>query len=241
MITVASTGKRDRALEQRPLGSQIADHVRQDILLGRLRAGELIRQDELSAEFGTSRMPVRDALRRLASEGLVVNTQSRRLEVAQLTILDIEESFVVEALVHSRAARRATRGASEADLDFLQELHDAMLEASGEGDLKRVAELNWQFHRQINVLANSPKLIAILRTVSVSIPRDYLVEMPKDALKRSHRDHERIVNAMRRGDENQVEELTRSHVEEAGERLVARFIEIGLLGDGISNSSTPSP
>ncbi|MFJ9590781.1 GntR family transcriptional regulator [Streptomyces acidicola] len=217
-------------LEVRSLGTQIADAVRQDILLGRLRPGEAVSQEKLCARYRISRTPVRDALRRLASEGLVVN-EGRRVVVAHVTVSDIDDSFAVTALLHERAARRATRNASASDLDELERLHGAMMAKAAAGDLQHVADLNWQFHRKINLLANSPKLLAMMRTVSLSIPRNYLVDMPQDELARSHSEHEQIIAAMRRGDVAEVETLSRKHVEQAGKRLVARFVETGLLPD----------
>ena len=228
-----------RLIEVRSLGTQIADVVRQDILLGRLRPGEAVSQEKLCARYGISRTPVRDALRRLVSEGLVVN-QGRGVVVARLTVSDIEDSFVVTALLHERAARRAVRNASPGDLDELERLHEAMTAMTAAEETQRVADLNWQFHRKINLLADSPKLLAMMRTVALSIPRNYLVDMPKSEVARSNREHKRIISAMRRGDVTELEALVHDHVDQAGKRLVARFVQGGLLPDeGVATAAKP--
>ena len=117
-------------LSRRPLGDQIADNVREQILLGRLAPGTPISQQSLCEEFGTSRMPARDALIKLTAEGLIVTRPGGQSEVGRLTRSDIEDVFDIEALVHGRAARRACENATADDIAGLKALHEAMVAAA---------------------------------------------------------------------------------------------------------------
>lgn len=222
-------------LNRQSLGSQIAQQLRQDILLGRLEPGSLVSQRELCIQYGTSRMPVRDALRQLAYEGLVVSSPSSRSVVAALTTEDIEDSFLVEAVVHSRAARRATEYATGEDIAALESLHEQMLAATRSGDLESIVDLNWRFHGRINVLAGSAKLLALIRTVSVGVPREYLVEIPEWA-DRSNAGHAEILSAMQRRDTDAVVDAVRRHVEEAGTNLAAYLETRGLIEAAVASA-----
>ena len=215
-------------LNRQPLGSQIAEALRQDILLGRIRGGSPVSQQQLCDEYGVSRMPVRDALLKLTHEGLIVSGPGGQSIVAQLTANDILDAFDIEAMVHGRAARRATTHATPQDLDELTRLHEEMLAAEEEGDLELVGDLNRRFHRQINLLARSPKLLAFLRHASVGIPRAYIREMPEWAT-RGNRARVEILAAMRERDADRVEDLIRGLVVASGADLVAYLIEAGAL------------
>lgn len=207
------------ALSRRPLGSQIADRLREDILLGRLAGGTALSQQSLCEMYGTSRMPVRDALRQLAAEGLIVSSRSGHSEVAGLSAQEIHDAFYVEACVHGRLAKRAAEAATNDDLMALRALHEDMVRSENQGDLRRVADTNWKFHRAINLLAGSPKLLATVRTVSLGIPREYLIEMPEWA-SRANREHAEILAAFEGRAFPVVEALVASHVETAGANLV---------------------
>ena len=202
------------------LGSQIASGLREEIVLGRLRAGTRVSQERLCRQYGTSRMPVRDALLRLTQEGLVVVSPTGHYVVARLTTSDVADAFEIEALVHGRAARRATMNATEDDLDELEELCEEMAEAERVHDTSRVATLHWQFHRCINILARSPKLQAVTRNVSVGIPQAYLRELP-EWMGRANDAHVMILTAMRDRDPDEAERLVRKLIEESGADLVA--------------------
>lgn len=214
---------RPRRVERSSLGSQVAEQLRNDIIFGRLPAGTAVSQQQLCEDYGTSRMPVRDAIRQLQYEGLIVNTDGGHHVVAEQTAQDMSDAYRVEAMVHGLAARRATELATESDLDQLEQLHRSMVKAVEEDDLEAVVELNWRFHRQINKMARSAKLMAIIRSVSLSIPRGYLLELPGWA-NRANMDHELIIEAMRARDVDRVVELIGSHIEEAGENLI-RYLE----------------
>lgn len=219
-------------INRQSLGSQIARQLRQDILLGRIPPGSAVSQRELCIAYGTSRMPVRDALQQLAHEGLVQNSPAGRSVIVGMTVEDIEDSFFVEGVVHSRAARRATANATDDDLAALRSLHEQMLAATNGRDFALVGDLNWRFHGLINQLAASAKLRALVKTVSVAVPREYLVEIPEWA-ERSNDEHEQIVAGMDQRNPEVVAAAVCSHFEEAGANLVSYLRNRGVLPGGL--------
>ena len=217
------TGPTDQEYVESPvrraqLGAQIASVLRQDILFGRIGTGSKLSQQELCERFGTSRMPVRDALRELVYSGLLTQDGGRHAIVAPLHRADVLDSFTIEGMLSGWAARKATAVATPADIQDLERLDDSMHESLKTGDVADLPTLNWQFHRRINHLANSPKLLAAIRLVSLEVPRDYLAELPTWA-ERSNREHTEILDAMRAGDGQSAESLMVSHFTASGEGL----------------------
>jgi DNA-binding GntR family transcriptional regulator len=227
MSIEAMDGSGDRSVRRGTLGSQVAYMLRQDILFGRLKPGTRLAQEQLCKEFGTSRMPVRDALRQLITEGLLVRDGGQHSLVAPLSREGLMDAFEVEGVLHGMAARRAVERSSADDLGQLQSLHDEMVAASTDTP-KRTADLNWQFHRQINRLANSRKLIAALKVVSLDIPRDYLVQMPEQ-IGRSNEQHAALLEAFRRGQPDDADAIMQNHVTEAGHSLISSLERQGLV------------
>ncbi|MGC0367036.1 DNA-binding GntR family transcriptional regulator [Rhodococcus sp. 27YEA15] len=210
-----------------PLGSQIADRLRRDVLAGVLLPGSRLSQNDLCKRFGTSRMPVRDALRSLLHEGLVNLDSARHIVVAPLSRKDLIDVFSIEAVLTGMAAERATARASTSDLDVLDRLHGKMLDADRDGRHDRMAELNWLFHRTINRLAGSRKLLLALRQVSIDLPRDFLNELPSWN-NRSNLEHAQILCSMRARDSTAARLQMVAHVTESGSGLVDHLISRGI-------------
>jgi DNA-binding GntR family transcriptional regulator len=209
--------------ERVPLGNQIADVIRRDILYGRLPAGTHVGQQLLCERFNTSRMPVRDALRQLTTQGFLVDDGHGHSLVAPLARSDLRDIYLIEGMLHGLALRRITERHDEEEIGELAGYHDEMLRVTAAGDNARMSKINWQFHRRINQLSRSPKLLAVIRTHSLSIPNDQVDQMPNRS-ERVNLEHAEIMAAVRRGEGAVAESLMRQHVVNAGDDLL-RFLE----------------
>ncbi|MBO0729681.1 MAG: GntR family transcriptional regulator, partial [Acidimicrobiaceae bacterium] len=127
------------------LSEQIAERLRDDIVHGRIPAGTHLVQDELCERFGTSRMPVRDALQQLTHEGMLEQHGQQRV-VIELGSEDLEEVHGLIAILHGWAARRVAALASEAELEELAEICRAGENAEDPYEFGRLA---MEFHRRI--------------------------------------------------------------------------------------------
>lgn len=210
-------------IERKLLSSQIVDALRRDILLGILKPGTKVSQQRLCELYGTSRMPVRDALRALVHEGLMVVDEGRHILVAPLSRTDLLDAFTIEGVLTGIAAERASQRATIGDLDQLDELHDGMIHAARADELSTMVELNWQLHRQVNRLAGSRKLLVSLRKVSLDLPRDFLEHVPKWS-SQSNREHAEILAAMRARRHARARVRMQEHVVNSGRGLV-EFLE----------------
>jgi DNA-binding GntR family transcriptional regulator len=210
-------------IERKLLSNQIADALRRDILFGILKPGTKISQQQLCEVYNVSRMPVRDALRALVHEGLMLVDEGRHIIVAPLSRADLLDAYTIEGVLTGLAAERASERATPAELDELDNLHDGMLTAASTDDRRQMVELNWQLHRGINRMARSRKLLLSLRKVSLDLPRDYLEHVPNWS-SRSNTEHASILAAMRHRRHTEANQLMREHVENSGRGLV-EFLE----------------
>jgi DNA-binding GntR family transcriptional regulator len=187
------------------LSRQIADKLRDDIVHGRIPADTKLLQDELCDRFGTSRMPVRDALQQLTHEGLLELHGAQRV-VVKLGADDIAEANDLIGILHAWAAGRAAVHASVEQIDELDELCEKLIESE---DPYEFGHLALRFHRQLNFMANSPRLIRVMTDLQRSIPQALPFTIPE-----SHpiekEDFRRIVNAVRWRDPELAERLART-------------------------------
>jgi DNA-binding GntR family transcriptional regulator len=205
------------------LGQQIANELRRDILYGVLPAGTVLAQRELCERFATSRMPVRDALKELMHEGLVVATGTNRVHVAPLSAQDLRDVFLIEGILHGIACRRlAEQSDRAAALEVLGALHQRMLEATERNALEELAELNWRFHREINSVGGSWTLRSAMKTVVAFTPRDFVVGFPQ-WIERSNSEHAELLAAMADGSGATAETIARRHVRQAGRDHISDF------------------
>jgi DNA-binding GntR family transcriptional regulator len=209
------------------LGNKVADALRREILLGLIKPGTKLSQQQLCDRFGTSRMPVRDGLRVLTNEGLLVTDSAQHTIVAPLSRLDIVDSYLIEGVLGGMAAERASATATPEDLDRLEAFHQRMLHDASHGIYSEMASLNWNLHRAINKLAGSRKLLSALKKVSLDLPRDFLTQMPEWS-DQSNREHEAVLEAMRARNHRAAGTRMREHLVNSASGLITYLETAGL-------------
>ena len=214
----------------RGLGStsteRVTDALRADILSGRHEPGQRLGEVELAAELGTSRTPVREALRRLAADGLVELTANRSARVVEHSAHDLDTVFMLRAHAEGVAARAAATTADDADVDELQRLARAVADAArpadgGPPDLERVYRHNREFHDLLLSLAGSQSLQSVVGGLvhSTILVRTYQA-FDADAMHRSVEHHLELVAAVRAGDPDWAESVMHSHLYSARAALL---------------------
>jgi len=148
---------------QRP-ADRAHDWIRSRIFSGEFLPGTHLKEEDLAARLGASRSPVRDALRRLAGEGLVVIERERGTYVARFSPDEVDEIFRLRAALEAYGAGLAARRATAGQLEQLQALADEMdrLAAARDPNLDRFLVANNEFHRLILAAAGTTRLAAML-------------------------------------------------------------------------------
>jgi DNA-binding GntR family transcriptional regulator len=201
------------------LSDEAAAYVRALITSGELQPGDSVRVDSIAAALNISATPAREALKALRVEGFLDLVPRRGFQVAQLTGRDIEDLFTVQALVAGELVSRATRNASDEDIQRLRSIH-ADLEATD--DVERLEELNHQFHREVNRLAHAPKILWVLGLLTLYVPRMFYAEIRgwPDSTKT---DHGAILDAIVARDPEAARKAMNKHLVYSGTLLAANF------------------
>lgn len=205
------------------------NEIRRRIVDGSYGEGARLPETRLVAEIGVSRTPIREALRRLHSEGLVTFTPNKGARVATWSEQDLEDILGMRLALESYAARiAATRIGPDqiAELERLATQMETTLRERGPDYYPEIAELNNEFHRKVVQAAGSSSLLSVLSTV-VEVPamsqgaKEY-VEMPLvrravhpydvTELERSAAHHREIIAALADGDAEWAESIIRTHI-----------------------------
>lgn len=192
--------------------------IRDAILRNELCDDTHLRETDLAERIGVSRTPVRDALRRLAAEGLVEIVPNVGSRVRRWDAQALEEIFGLRAVLEGYAARLAATRLTSEQIDRLAELcerMDACVAASGEDRSKRVAltPLNEQFHAIILGAAGNWRLETVVRQIiSVPLVLRTFGRYEPDEIRRSMAHHRELVDAFRARDPDWAESVMRSHL-----------------------------
>jgi DNA-binding GntR family transcriptional regulator len=218
--------------DRRTIAQHVAGRLRTFILNGTLPPGTPLRVNPLAERLGHSAMPVRDALRLLEVERLVEVVPRHGAVVATLSEDDIEEIYGTRAALEAICARRATERAGEEDLAELEVLFKRMEESACCGDLEAFGVADRAFHDLLYTFADRPRVV---KTISELVARGRRYT----ALGWTHRglrpladsleEHRRLYEAVVARDAKLAHELTRQHLEQAGERLLVSVRQMGNL------------
>ena len=200
------------------LSDEAADHVRELIVSGRIRAGEFIRPEMVAEDLDISATPAREGLLSLLSEGFLRIEPRRGFVVTPLSGDDVRDVFVAQSLLAGELAARAATKMSAADVDALESLQDDLEQAAAAGDFDTEESLNHEFHRRVYRAADSPKLSWMIKASLGYAPRTFFssVEGWPEA---STADHRAILGALRESDADAARAAMIRHIQNAGNLL----------------------
>ncbi|SLN38840.1 GntR family transcriptional regulator [Oceanibacterium hippocampi] len=195
---------------------QVARKLREMIIAGRYAPGEPLRQDVIAEQLGTSRMPVREALRVLETEGLVLLVPNKGASVAPLDPREVGEIYEMRVAAETLALRLAIPELSNARIDRAARLQESV-EA---GDLAAFGRLNKAFHMTLYEACGRPRLLA--HVAGLNDLSDRYLRLAIRALdydKRSNDEHRALLDACRRRDKPAALNLLEQHITVAGQAL----------------------
>jgi DNA-binding GntR family transcriptional regulator len=197
----------------RQAASQAADAIRESILAGRIPAGARIAELDLARQLSVSRTPIREALSRLAAEGLVELSPNRGARVASWTSEELREIFEVRLRLEPYAVSQAVPLLSPAETDELGDLARSMLAFGQDQASPEIVQLNQRFHGLLIARAGNRALASALTSVThaVVVRRNFQHYSP-GALARSLAHHLEIVAAARAREPDWAEAVMRSHL-----------------------------
>jgi DNA-binding GntR family transcriptional regulator len=188
--------------------------LREALQQGEYAPGQRLHITKLAKELGLSLTPVREALAKLASEGLVEVDPHRGARVADIPLPNLSEVYMLRMMLEPAAARLATERIGPEELDRLRGIHDKFIEAASNGEIESLRPLNDKLHFLIYDLSRSPLLLRLIRLVWAMAPHDTFMIIP-DRAARSITEHEKILDALEKHDAERMEETVRNHIEES--------------------------
>jgi DNA-binding GntR family transcriptional regulator len=209
----------------------VLDYLRHQILSRQLLPGARLVQSELAERLGVSRTPIREALQRLAHEGLVTLSSYRSASVARFSASDLEEIYAVRAALESHATYLAVQNNTDGTLERLKWLLSEMARAFEQGDLENLLTVHHQFHASIYAAARKPRLYELIlqylelanlyQRMALSMGRgaqDPVVE------------HQELLHAMQRRDAEGAARLMREHLDLTALELLKLFRDQEAVG-----------
>jgi DNA-binding GntR family transcriptional regulator len=226
------------AEERRALVDKLASQLHARVLSGELPSGTRLRQEALAEEFGVSRTPVREALRKLEAGGLVELQPHRGAVVRGLSPREIRDAYEVRATLEALAAGLAAERINREQLERLNHVQGEFRTALertlakrrggrevGVRELRRWANANDDFHQTIHEASGNEVLAAALAQLARNFPRDLsrlVVSESSAMLEANVREHEAILDALSRHDGEAAHELMQRHVARAGSLVTLR-------------------
>jgi DNA-binding GntR family transcriptional regulator len=215
-------GSGARRLGHRTLAAAAADELRRRILGGEYPGDSQLRQEALSRELGISRIPLREALVQLESEGLVKIVPHRGAVVAELSVDEIEELFGLRALLEPHLLRASTPHLTAADYRALEEILSEYGEELRSRHVARWGELNTALHGLLYRRAALPRTAAIVSSLLRHAERYTRMQLAfTEALERAETEHRRIVDLCRAQRVDDAAAVLAEHIRNACTTLVA--------------------
>lgn len=209
---------------RRSLGQEATNLLRQMILDGQFAAGQRLVEDRISTELGISRTPLREALHRLAQEGLLEKRTTGGYELRRTNVAELEDAVNVRALLEGHAAALAATRATDEQREALSSNLKAFQAAAAAGDVPHLIVLNEEFHATLRDAAGFMMLRQMLSELDGMVERRLRTNIPLEkAGQWSCPDHEHIVQALDARDPAAALEAMRAHVQRGGMEMLAQL------------------
>ncbi|MEM6971613.1 MAG: GntR family transcriptional regulator [Pseudomonadota bacterium] len=199
---------------QRPsLHAELTDRLRHMVIEDQLSPGEKIPEKDLCALFGVSRTPLREALKVLASEGLVVLEVNRGARVAEVTVEELDKTFPVLALLEQLVGELAASSIDDDGIAAVTALHDSMLAAFRAGDRPTYFQANQDIHSALLAAAGNDVLESHHRLVATRVLRArFMVNMSDTRWAEAIAEHEEMLTHLSARDGEALGQVMKRHM-----------------------------
>lgn len=219
---------------------KVSQFLETRIIQNELHPGTRLIERDLSASLGVSRIPIREALRRLEQAGLVKIIPRKGAQVTAITRKEVEEIYALRAPLSGLAARLAARNIREKDLRRLMQIGRQMAEKARRNDLKSYFPLNLKFHDLLRQAAGNLRLYQILQNLGKQTTRFRFTSLSLPGrVSRSNTYHQQLIRALKKRDEKKAERIARRIIREAGRALVRHFTHQPAAEESRGENSDP--
>ena len=207
--------------EYLPLRDVVFNTLRQAILRGELKPGERLMEIQLANKLGVSRTPIREAIRKLELEGLVLMIPRKGAEVAEITEKSLRDVLEVRRALEELAVELVCEKITEEQIQDHKDAAEEFKESLESGDITRIAEADVKFHDVIYMATDNQKLIQLLNNLREQMYR-YRVEYLKrsDFHQQLIDEHEEIIETIESGQKDRAVQVVCQHVDNQVEAVM---------------------
>jgi DNA-binding GntR family transcriptional regulator len=204
------------------IAEKLKQQLEQEILTFNLKPGERLDETKLAERYGTSRTPVREALRLLAAEGLVCIRAHRGAIVAGLSIAELIDMYDMLAILEGACTRLTTSRACAEEIEKILETHEQCRISCNNGDHEAYCLANAKFHDSIHRASHNNLLFKqTIATRNRLGTYQHFQLRRSNSLHESFQQHDAIVNAIKKGDASEAERLMREHIVAQGAQITS--------------------
>lgn len=201
------------AIKRPTLHEELVERLRNLVVEDTLKPGEKVPEKDLCESFGVSRTPLREALKVLASEGLIVLQANRGARVAQVTREELENTFPVLAKLEQLAGELACKNLTNSEIARIEKRHDAMIKAYTARDRKTYFKANQDIHNALIDGAGNDILESHHRMLAARVRRArFMVNLSEERWAEAIREHEQMMEKLRERDVVGLGELMNTHM-----------------------------
>lgn len=218
------------------LSEKVAMHLREQIVSGQIRQGTFMRIETIAKSLGVSMTPVREGLLLLQSESLVRLIPRRGFMVNSFSKQDVLDLFWAQATIGAELTSRAATRMTDEEIERLTEMQTTYEEAITAGNEALSARLGHEFHRAINIAANSHRLASMLGSLTRQLPNRFYASI-EGQLNLAKAYHPIILGAIRLRDPQAAGSLMFRHINDGGKQLVEMLDRRGLWEARVTSGS----
>ena len=198
------------------LGGKVFQRIREDILKGKYKEHEELRENTIGKELGVSHTPVREALRQLELEGLVSIIPNKGAYVTGISPKDVKDIYMIRSMLEGLCARWATENITEEQMEELEEtilLSEFHMKREGSYNVEQITMLDGRFHAILYEASNSRILSHVLADFHKYVqPARKSSVVSEERARKSIREHKQILRAIRDKDQDLAEQLANEHI-----------------------------
>ncbi|HOQ17312.1 MAG: GntR family transcriptional regulator [Epulopiscium sp.] len=178
--------------------------IREKLISNEIKPGERIWEEEIAAELGISRTPVREAINRLVAEGLVGNRPRKGVFAAEISKNELRKMLSVRTVLETLSVSQCCKLITEAEMYELKKIYDNYKSAMEKGDYEKASQLDSQIHRYIAKISGNRRLENYINDIQdfFAYARPHKVKWTETKIKRSLQDHKKLVDAICNRDED---------------------------------------
>jgi DNA-binding GntR family transcriptional regulator len=204
------------------LSQKVYRALKTEIIKGSLKPGNKLSEGKIAEQMGVSRTPVREALKELAAEGFVKMNPNQAVAVSNASVKDVQEVLQIRGVLEGLAARLATKTINEEEIKELEKYQKRMEQYTNKDDVLAFSEMDAEFHELILNICGNNRLIQIRKNLSDQAHRYRIRSLSVPGrLKYSLKEHQEIVEALKRKDAEQADRLSQKHIENVLANILA--------------------